>query len=159
MENIDKMTMELLMNRTKYSKYIAKTDPKKYDDQQKEADKIRKYANRIASLTEELLEDPHKHMQGDINESFMNYVKTCIYHFETKDYEQKDMKDSYEHDDEDGEDTMFGDNCNDDSNNNNDNKDETHDRRGSSYWGKSITKMNAAMSMDAYIYSTKNKKI
>lgn len=159
MENIDKMTMELLMNKSKYNKYIAKTDPKRYDDQQKEADKIRKYATRIATLTEELLEDPHKSIQSDINECFMNYVKTCIYHFETKDYEQKGIKDSYEKDDDDGEDTMFGDDCNNDNDVNSDNNTEdTRDKRGSSYWGKSITKINTAMTMDAYIYS-KNKKV
>jgi len=150
MENIDKMTMELLMNRSKYNKYIAKNDPKKYDDQQKESDKIRRYAHRIASLTEELLQDPHKPIQHDINECFMNYVKTCIYHFETTDYDQKGVKDSYEKDDDD-EDTMF--NCDNDNDNNNDNN--RRGEKGSSYWGKSITKINNAMTMDAYFSTCK----
>lgn len=158
MENIDKMTMELLMNKSKYNKYIAKNDPKKYDEQQKEIEKIHKYANRIRMLTQELLEDPHKPVQNNVNECFMNYVKSCIYHFETKDYEKKGEKDSYEKDDddEDGENTMFGDDCGNDDESNSNHRSEKY-QQGSSYWGKSITKINTAMTMDAYFHS--NKKI
>jgi hypothetical protein len=157
MENIDKMTLELLMNKSKYNKYIAKTDPKKYDEQQQECAKIQKYAERIANLTEELLNNPYKPIQNDINDSFMNYVKTCIYHFEIKDYEKRHEKDSYEKDDVDEESVLFGEMDND-ANNTDSEYNNQHQKTTSSYWGKSIKKMNAAMTMDAYVYS-KNKKV
>jgi hypothetical protein len=129
MENIDKMTMELLMNKRKYNKYISKTDPEKYEKQQEEFIKIQKYASRILNLTEDLLNDPNMSVQSDVNDCFMNYVKTCIYHFETKDMELAGCKDSYENDNDD-ESGMF-DKC-----------DDAPRETSGSYWGKSIQKLN-----------------
>jgi len=130
MEDIDKMTMQLLMNKRKYNKYISQTDPEKYEKQQQEFAKIQKYATRILSLTEDLLNDPNMSVHNNVNECFIQYVKTCIYHFETKDLELAGCKDSYENDNEDDE-SMF-DKCE---------EQETTKSQSGSYWGKSIHKI------------------
>lgn len=137
MENIDKMTMELLMNKKKYNKYISKNDPEKYNQRQEEFARIRKYASRILSLTEGLLNDPDMEVQNDVNTSFLDYVKTCIYHFETKDMELAGCKDSYEGDDDDREENSMFDKCDDGP------------TESQSYWGKRIHKVNGSR-VDAY---------
>lgn len=146
MEGIDKMTMELLMNKRKYNKYISKADPDKYEKRQQEFAKMQRYASRIMHLTEDLLNDPNMEVQNDVNEAFLQYVKTCMYHFENKDLELAGCKDYYEHDDED-DDVMF-DKC--DSANATANTTAT----GSSYWGKSIQKVGNSR-VDAFFQPKK----
>jgi len=149
MENIDKMTMELLMNKRKYNKYISKNDPEKYNKQQQEFARIRKYASRILSLTEDLLNDPDMEVQSDVNHSFLDYVKTCNYHFETKDMELAGCKDSYEGNDDD-DNTMF-DTCADAPEKQ---TEDTPRKESQSYWGKSIHKVSSSR-VDAY-FNRKN---
>ena len=49
-EYIDKLTMELLLNKNHYSKYLAKTDPKKHDQFQEYKSKLRKYSVEIMDI-------------------------------------------------------------------------------------------------------------
>ena len=91
--SIDKLTMELMMNKSHYKKYLQNRDPQKYQEVQEHISKIRKYGDQIESLFAELLADsmksnaPEKHTRA-INDSFQEYIKTCIQHFEIKDLEQ-----------------------------------------------------------------------
>lgn len=133
MEDIDKMTMELLMNKRKYNKYISKNDPEKYNQRQEEFSRIQRFAPRILSLTEDLLNNPDTEVPGDIHQSFLDYVKTCMYHFETKDREHAG---SYEGDHD--ENTMF-DKCDE----------EESPTEAKSYWGKRIHKVSGSR-VDAY---------
>lgn len=152
MENIDKMTMELLMNKKKYNKYISKNEPDKYNQRQQEFMRIQKYASRIMGLTEDLLNDPDMEVQYDVNASFLDYVKTCIYHFETKDREMAGCKDSYEGDDDDHEETSMFESCDSataTANTNESPSSHSSSSSSSSYWGKRIHKMNGTR-VDAY---------
>lgn len=135
------MTMELLMNKRKYNKYISKNDPEKYSQRQEEFSRIQKYATRILSLTEDLLNDPDTEVPSDIHQSFLDYVKTCMYHFETKD---REFAGCYEgdNDNNDKEDTMFGE-CN------NDESARQALQEVNSYWGKRIHKVSGSR-VDAY---------
>jgi hypothetical protein len=91
--SIDKLTMELMMNKSHYKKYLLNRDPQKYQEVQEHTNKIRKYSNQLESLFAELLTDsmksnvPEKHTRA-VNDSFQEYIKTCIQHFEIKDLEQ-----------------------------------------------------------------------
>lgn len=91
--SIDKLTMELMMNKSHYKKYLINRDPQKYQEVQEHMCKVRKYSQQIESLFAELLTDsmksnvPEKHTRA-INDSFQEYIKTCIQHFEIKDLEQ-----------------------------------------------------------------------
>jgi hypothetical protein len=101
-ETIDKVTLELLMNKQHYRKYIAKTDPAKHEEYVKHQALISKYKHRIVSITNDLLSSPSKQITTDVNDVFNGYVKTLIKYFQMKDMENK----SNEHSDED--DVLFG---------------------------------------------------
>jgi hypothetical protein len=101
---IDKMTLEFLMNRNQYKKYVSKIDPVKHKENEAHIQKIRKYRNRITDLTYELLETPEKMVTLDVNDSFDGYVRTLIRYFEMKDMEKRDMDVMFDIIDEDDED-------------------------------------------------------
>ena len=86
--NIDKLTLELFMNRNIYKKYVAKNEPEKYQKIVIHHENVRKYKHRILNLTEELLEDPSMQITTEINEIFDAYSKTLIRHFQQKDMEK-----------------------------------------------------------------------
>ena len=86
MESIDKITLELLMNKTSYNKYLEKTDSSKFKEQQDFHQKIQKYKSRISSVLEQYLENPGEFLVTlEINEMLETYAKTCIQHFEITD--------------------------------------------------------------------------
>jgi hypothetical protein len=86
--NIDKLTLELFMNRNIYKKYVAKNEPEKYEKIVIHHENVRKYKHRILNLTEQLLEDPSMQITTEINEIFDAYSKTLIRHFQQKDMEK-----------------------------------------------------------------------
>lgn len=90
MEQIDKLTLELLMNRTTYQKYIEKIDPKKFEENKTYKEKIDLYKNRILNLTREYLENPDKQITLDMNDSFYEYAQSCIRYFEDVDVNEAD---------------------------------------------------------------------
>ena len=81
---IDKMTLELLMNKTQYNKYISKNDPRKHAEIDEYLNNIRKYHHSISELTIELLNQPNKPITNEVNEEFEHYVKTLIRYFKMK---------------------------------------------------------------------------
>jgi hypothetical protein len=84
MSSIDKLTLELLINKSQYKKYVEKTDPYKHSETQIYLGKIIKYQNKIEHLFLSLLENPEMQITTDINNDFSNFVKTCIQYFELK---------------------------------------------------------------------------
>lgn len=86
-EFIDKMTLELLMNKTQYKKYVSKTDPKKYQEIREHLKNVEKYKKDILGMTQELLQNPEKQINTEINHSFDSYIKTLIFYFKQKEIE------------------------------------------------------------------------
>lgn len=82
MSSLDKLTLELLINKTQYKKYIQQTDPMKHNETQLYLGKIRKYQNKIEHIFLSLLENPEIQITTDINTDFTHFVKTCIQYFE-----------------------------------------------------------------------------
>jgi len=134
-ENIDKLTLELLINRNQYNKYLSQTNPEKYKQQQEHLDKIAKYRGNIHSMFSQLLENPDKQITTKVNESFDNFLRTCINHFEMK---ELDYKTSHEKEVEEDDDVLFG-NCESENE-----KEPLMDTSyaASSLWGKKIKKKN-----------------
>lgn len=111
--SIDQITMELMMNRSHYKKYLAKQDPNKYQENQEYINKIKKYKLKITNIMLELLDDSVKSNVSekytrDINDTFNVFLKTCVKHFEI--YELQSNFDT---------DTLFDQLDNIDSNNDN----------------------------------------
>jgi hypothetical protein len=93
--DIDKISMELLINNRMFTKYLSRTDPTKYEEFIKYREKITRYEYKIKSITENLLKDPRQKINNDINETFHNYIKSCIYYLENIELQEKCTKDSY----------------------------------------------------------------
>jgi hypothetical protein len=104
-EYIDKITLEMFMNKTNYNKYLSKTDPKKYDKIQTYKKNLRIHSIDIIDITSHLLENESEKYNTEINEAFETYVKTVIKYLDMKKIEKSNKyNDSYENDDEE---TMF----------------------------------------------------
>ena len=89
MENsIDKLTLELLINKQQYSKYLSKTDPKKYDEFKEYKSKLRKYAVDIVDMTSQLIENPNHPYSVEIEETFNAFSKSIFRYFEMKELEK-----------------------------------------------------------------------
>ena len=84
---IDKLTLEMFMNKKNYKKYLEKTDPKKYSDMQLHHMEIQKYRGTILTMTDDLLENPNLQITTEINEIFDAYTKIIIRYLKHKEIE------------------------------------------------------------------------
>jgi hypothetical protein len=87
MEGVDKITLELLMNKQQYNKYLAIKDPSKYDEVQQYLSKIKKYKDIILEITEEYVVNSNKQNTNELDEAFQQYSKSCIRFIEMKNLE------------------------------------------------------------------------
>lgn len=87
MDGIDKITLELLMNKQQYNKYLAIKDPSKYDEVQSYLNKIKKYKDIIMEITEEYVVNNNKQNTNELDEAFQQYSKSCIRFIEMKNLE------------------------------------------------------------------------
>ena len=91
MEQVDKLTMELLMNKSQYTKYLATQDPAKYAEVKEHQDKVEEHKERIMEITADYCNDKNKQLTTEMDEAFRCYVKTCI-----KYLEMRAMENSYD---------------------------------------------------------------
>jgi hypothetical protein len=91
--DLDKLTLELLMNKTNYKKYVEKTDPKRFDERQQFLARVRKYRRRILCLTEDYLENPDIQVSLDMNQALDDYMKSAIRYLEDTDIQSRDLDD------------------------------------------------------------------
>lgn len=80
--SIDKLTMELLLNKTHYAKYLSKTDPQRHSEYQEFLGKLSTYREDILTMTETLLCNPKKMYTNEVGEAFDNYVQVLIKYLE-----------------------------------------------------------------------------
>jgi len=151
-QEIDKLTLELLTNKSQYKKYLSKADPEKYKSNQEHLEKISKYRGKILSVFSQLLEDPDKQITTSLNEGFDHFVKSCICHFEIKEFEQ--YANHFEKEEEEEDEIMFG-NCDE-----RDELIESDTPKSKSFWGKSIIKkgqtpLPIGYTMDMFVKSSK----
>ena len=102
-EYIDKLTLELFMNKTNYNKYLAKKDPGQYDKLKDYKMKLQKYMVDIVDITRQLIDNPQDPPNTEIGEEFADYSKSIIKYLEMKELETPKTLYKKEEDDE----TMF----------------------------------------------------
>lgn len=130
--SIDQLTMELMMNKTHYHKYLSKQNPQKYQEAKETANKVGRYYPKIMEITETLLADfisqnSNEKYTREVNDVFQDYIKTCVKYLEMRDLERED------------DETLFG---KMDSHESVDtNRREAVARNNVSLWGKTIRKM------------------
>ena len=120
-EFIDKVTLELLMNKNHYNRYLSQTDPKKHQEHLNHLEKIRKYRSKIINTTTDYLNNPDHQVTTEVNEAFDHYVRTLIRHMECKEMENVEGSSP-------DEDMLFG--------NMEDPVDDEEQPTMKSYWGK-----------------------
>jgi len=108
METVDKLTLELLMNKNTYSRYIERTDPSKHRKEQEFRKKIKKYKSRMLSLTMKHLDDPNFQINNELSSMISEYARTFIKYFEMNDLEMSCFYGGEKEEVEEVEDTMFG---------------------------------------------------
>tara|TARA_E500000178_G_C16840652_1_gene670390 strand:+ start:64 stop:519 length:456 start_codon:yes stop_codon:yes gene_type:complete len=89
--DVDQMTMELLMNKNSKHKYKSKTNPENklmYIDHNNE---LLKYKTQILEITEQKINDSHTQINGDLDTIFDAYVLACIRHFKQKEIERSNL--------------------------------------------------------------------
>ena len=163
--DINKLTLELLINKNQYNKYLSKNDPIQYKKQQEYFDKIYKYRNKILDLTNNLIQDPKIQLNNELNEIFHNYIKTCIQYFEMKELEinsEKKYNGDYKHDDDDDilfnsvrNDDMYLENIEEDEEDNNKKQNELDPIK--SFWGKENVIKSKMSNYDIRMFSNKKR--
>jgi hypothetical protein len=101
MDGVDKITLELLMNKSQYNKYLSIKDPNKFEEVKQHLEKVEKYKDRIMEITNEYCENQNTQNSTELDEAFSNFLKSCIRFIEMKELEEEPK---YERDIED---TMF----------------------------------------------------
>jgi hypothetical protein len=106
---INNLTLELLVNKSHYTKILHKINPAKFKERKEYFDKINQHKEVLLSMFETLLHHPEEIITRDINESFDCFVKTGIKHLEIKSIRKKGHHSDDEEDEDFSEDeTMFG---------------------------------------------------
>ena len=125
MDGVDKITLELLMNKSQYTKYLSVKDPTRYEELQQHLEKVAKYKDQIMEITHEYCEDHNTQKSLELNDAFSDYVKSCIKFIEMKEFEEEPKYEKTL-----DEDTMF-ERC-----------DNPQTRPIQSFWGKGAIKKN-----------------
>ena len=169
-KQIDKMTLELLVNKRQYRKYLEKCDSSEYALKTENHSRFRKYRREIGMLFRDLLNDysisgSSVHLgNSDIHHIFEAFIQKSTSFFEAKEYEMRPF--SARQSDLEVEDTLFppsafespfdsyeGEMCEEDTENSSDLCDESYSsknqfsspftnpyKHGNSFWGKNIVK-------------------
>ena len=106
-EQLNKLTLELFMNKNNYKKYLSKTDTRKYEEYQTHLSNINKYKRSLLQITDNLLNDPNMQITTEVNDIFEIYIKTLIDHLQRKEFEDTSNESDYTKNNDD-EDMLFG---------------------------------------------------
>ena len=117
----DEASLQFLVNRQQYKKYISANDEIKSREIKIFQDKLDYFKDEIILITKNYCENPDIQLSSELDEIFEAYAKHCIKHLEMKELESKDSSDE--------DDMLFG--------KINDNK---QTESFHSFWGKNVRK-------------------
>lgn len=103
-KHIDQLTLELLINKTQYEKYLAKNEPQKWSEKQIFLANCEKYYIPMMKITSQFIKNPNIQLSIDVNHAFLNYAQCLIRHLEIE--EIANVNEGSENEDED-EDVLF----------------------------------------------------
>lgn len=92
----DLLSLELLMNKSHYKQYLAKTNPSEHKKTQEHAAKYRKYKTKIAKLAQDYIkfyDSPAMYFNtgnSELQEIFTAFTKKAILHFESIEHNEDD---------------------------------------------------------------------
>ena len=144
LEYIDKFTLECLMNKSQYSRYLSKTDPKKYEERKEYYEKVAKYREPIVKEIEKMMDNEEEHSKTEITERFHDLMHSFINYFDNKSLEEGCDSHYEKHGEE--EDVLFG----------NIYEEREPNQKTKSYWGKSLQKSNDLLMFSTNMYKRNN---
>jgi len=172
-EYLDKITLELLMNKPQYNKYLETTNPKMFEKKKAHINEVKKYKSVILDI----INDEFNHIMNvnntsnrtkEISETFNDLITHSIKYIKSKETETKNPFNQGEPDEE-----LFG-NCDpieqkikenvlkdihyfSDSDSDNNNDDDDHNETSSkSLWGEGAVKSTA--SYDIRMFASNKKR-
>lgn len=83
---IDKLTLELMMNKSQYKKYLAKREPTKFKEQEEYEQQISDHRTGILEIFTNLLDNPNVQYTHNIENHFECFVKEAIEYIDTQSY-------------------------------------------------------------------------
>lgn len=89
--DVDQMTMELLMNKNSKQKYKSKMNPDVKLMHLDQNNELLKYKAQILELTEQKINNSHTQINGDVDTIFDAYTLACIRHFKQKEVENSNL--------------------------------------------------------------------
>jgi hypothetical protein len=98
---IDRLTLELLTSRKQYRQYLKHTDTQKYLEQTGFLRKVRKYESAALGVIHELLADPEKAITNEITDTFVPFMQAIFRHLESANAQYNDTL--FDQCDEDGD--------------------------------------------------------
>lgn len=123
--NINQITLECLINKNCYNKYLMNHDKVKYDEMEHHFSRIKKHREKLTTIFKNYLDDKDYQLNSTLDELFSNFVKAAIQHIEFKESENNNKY--YEnHDENEDEDTLFG---------------NVNENRVASFWGVGAKKL------------------
>ena len=87
---IDKLTIELMMNKTQYKKYLAKREPAKFQEQEEDFQRTQLNRAKILAIFTDLLDNPTAQYTHNIESLFVKFTNESIEYIETQEYMKKD---------------------------------------------------------------------
>ena len=82
---VDKITLELLLNKTAYQKYLSKSEPQKFAEYQEFLENCDKHKRQMVNITCSLINNPETENFGkDLTNAFETYAKVLIRYLELK---------------------------------------------------------------------------
>ena len=104
---IDELTMKLLTNKTNYAKYLAKTDTRKYEEQQEFIQDCRTFKDSILDITRRMCKNEEVEYSSAVTHAFDIYARELIRYLEVKQCSDELQKELYKEIRDDDEDVMF----------------------------------------------------
>ena len=92
MENIDKITLELLMNKNSYNRYIEQIDPGAYEKHQEFRNKVEEYKSKILHYTSNYLNDENFSLTTEVDTMMNDFIHCFVKHFEIKELESEERE-------------------------------------------------------------------
>ena len=95
---VDKITMEYMMNRNHYKKYLAKTNTTMYQEVQEKMKNVDACSDDIKEMVDTLLEDYVAHgaftkYNTDVIQSFEEFMTVCMRYIQENPIEECDQED------------------------------------------------------------------
>ncbi len=102
---IDKLSLEFLLNKTQYQKYLQKTDPQKFTEMQEFSENCSRLSRPMMDMTMRLLQN-HKtnDYSQEVQDAFHVYADALIRYLEMKEMTDQIQE---EYDENDDENTLF----------------------------------------------------